>query len=692
MRQGGGRFVNKINPRTLLKALALFVAFFVANEAAYAFSMPFAIFPVAAAVALVGLFFGGLEIAPAIFLAAITSYLMHGAPIFIGTILAAGNTLQALVGAYVLRRFRLDPLLRRVRDMFILIIVAVTASMIVPTVGIFAYDLSIWLGLGGNSVSWGTRWAGHLLSLLIVGPFLIRWFAKPTFSRTPAQWVETVAAFAFLATTDYFIFWTQTAQFRGITLAYALLVAFFWISIRLGPRFMTLAFFGTTFAALFGAVLGPHAVGVTPEAIGTRLFQTQLFLEVIAILFFILNAIETERRFAADALREQVRRLEDALRRISSEDRAKGEFLAVLGHELRNPLAPITSALELLRMKGTSAVESHRLIEMMMGRVRTMSRLLDDLLDISRISRRKLKLQKTKVDVCELTRRSVQAVNELTIEKTHSFDVSIPQKEIFVEGDPVRLEQMLINLLKNSVKYTPKGGHISLSLNEKPNTVVIRVKDNGIGIEPNMLSRIFDPFVQDESVKMVQGGTGLGIGLSLTRMLAELHGGTVEAKSDGKGKGSEFTVCLPILPGETQEAVALIPAKAGAGKEEKKRRKNVLIVDDNEAAADGLATLLEYKGYNVHKAYAGLEALAQVKKVNPDAVLLDIGLPDMGGYEVAGVLRAAERYNGTLIALTGYGQDDDKEKAFASGFDHHLTKPVSLSDIEDILVNVRARR
>ncbi len=687
MRQGAATFVNTMNPRWFLKCLALFVAFFVANELAYAFSAPLAIFPLAAAVALTGLIFGGLEIAPAIFLAALTSYLMHNGALLPSTLIALGNTAQAYVGAYVLKWLRFDTLLRRVRDMFSLVSVAIFASMIVPTVRYLVSELNRLLGTSGSSIAWGTRWGGHALVLLVVAPFLIRWLAKPTFTRTAKEWLETLLAFGALGAVDYFIFWTTTTQVRGISLVYGLLAVFFWISIRFGPRFMTLALFGSTVTALFSVAFGPHTVGFSAEQISLRLFQTQVFFAVLSVLYLMINAIETERRFASDALRDQVRRLEDALRRISSEDRAKGEFLAVLGHELRNPLAPITSALELLRMKGTGAIESHRLIEMMTGRVQTMSRLLDDLLDVSRISRRKLKLHKAKVDICEIARRSIQAINELTIEKTHTFDMSIPDKEIYVEADPVRLEQMLINLLKNSVKYTPAGGHISFSVEQKLEVVTIRVKDNGIGIEPSMIEKIFDPFVQDESVKAVQGGTGLGIGLSLTKMLAEMHGGSIEAKSPGRGKGSEFIVCLPLLRGELQEATALLPAKL---QKKKGPQKNVLIVDDNEAAADGLATLLEYKGYNVHKAYAGFEALSQVRKVQPDAVLLDIGLPDMGGYEVAGVLRAAERYTGTLIALTGYGQEDDKEKAYASGFDHHLTKPVSLADVEEILADVKA--
>ncbi|MBI5644740.1 MASE1 domain-containing protein [Candidatus Kaiserbacteria bacterium] len=671
------RFAMRFEIPLLWRYLLLALAYAAAAELSYFFYAPPAIFPVSAGIALAGVVLGGYRLAPAIFLPGLAVYLIHSTHPAIAISLAMGNTLQPIVAAYVLRKLRFDPLMRSTRDIFSLLVVTIGASTIVPTVVMLGYRAGEFFGGSPLAISWPAYWVGHMWSLLIIGPFMIRWIAKPLFVRTLMERIETIAGFALLFTIDYLLFWTPYVSIRGISLVYLILIPFFWISLRFGPRFVSLALVSTSAIALFGVVFGPLAAATT-SALGESLFQTQVFLIVIALIYYTVTLIATERRHAVVALREQVSRLENALRHISGEDSAKTEFLALLAHELRNPLAPIRSALEILKLKGIKSSEAGQLFEMMIERVMTMGRLLDDLLDMSRISRKKMNLRLETVELSSLIRRSVMAVNELAIEKTHTCEIRTPQQALCVLGDPVRLEQILVNILKNAVKYTDPGGHITVSLTQKGKAGVIAIRDNGVGIESHMLKRIFEPFVQG-SRDTPRAGSGLGVGLSLTKMLVEMHNGTIEAKSEGRGKGSEFIICLGLVQREgAKEPIQKIAEAAQPALVIQK----VLVVDDNVPAAEGMAKLLKHKGYTTELSFSGMDALSKSKSFNPDAILLDIGLPDVEGYEVARILRSAEDFDGTLVAMTGYGLRDDKQKARDAGFDHHLTKPVSINDVE----------
>lgn len=366
-------------------------------------------------------------------------------------------------------------------------------------------------------------------------------------------------------------------------------------------------------------------------------------------------------------------------------NRTKDEFFAILGHELRNPLAPIKTALQLMQMRGNpQTAHERRIIE---RQVSHLTRLVDDLLDVSRIARGKIELEREVVGVGEVVARAIELASPLLEERTHAVTVEIPS-QLAVEGDAARLVQVVSNLLTNAAKYTPPNGHVEVTAIEDGADVVLRVRDDGIGMTEDELPRIFESFVQARQASdRAQGG--LGLGLTIVKSLVELHQGSVAARSDGPGKGSTFEVRLPRArpdrartppPPELREGAA--PATAAL---------RVLLVDDNEDAVEMLATVLDLRGYRTTIAHDGAEALAKAAGASFDAALLDIGLPVMDGYELAEKLRELPTMrDATLVALTGYAQASDRARSLAAGFAHHLVKPVDLRVVEQILLGVAA--
>ena len=389
--------------------------------------------------------------------------------------------------------------------------------------------------------------------------------------------------------------------------------------------------------------------------------------EIGGIIIF--SEVITERRQAQEALRQA--------------NRLKDEFLAMLAHELRNPLAPISNALHIMKQPGADAAIRAQVRDMAERQVRHMARLLDDLLDVSRISRGKITLRPETVDVAAVASRTVEAQRPLAEERRHELTVSLPPEPVWMVADPTRLEQVLSNLLNNSVKYTDPGGHIRLTVQRSPGEVVIRVLDDGIGISPDMLPRVFDVFVQAER-RLDRSQGGVGIGLTLVRRLVELHGGTVEAHSRGLGQGSEFVVRLPALDGERAAPPGGTEAPHAPTAALSSRR--VLVVDDNEDAAESLAVLLRMQGQDVQVASNGPAALELAEAFRPQVVFLDIGMPGMDGYEVARRLRALPQLGDVvLIAQTGWGQEDDRRLSREAGFDEHLVKPTDPAALRSLL-------
>lgn len=395
-----------------------------------------------------------------------------------------------------------------------------------------------------------------------------------------------------------------------------------------------------------------------------------------------------ELREANEALKSEIRergRLEQELRRrmeeLAEADRYKDEFLAMLAHELRNPLAAIANAGEVLRRQAEGqAGVSGRIAQIIKSQTAHFKVLLDDLLDVARVTRGKIVLNREIVALSEIVEQAVETHRALIEERGHRLAVTLPTEPAYLDVDPTRCIQILGNLLHNAAKFTGPGGAIELSAQREDGEAVIRVRDNGPGIPPKLLARIFEPFTQEDRT-LARSSGGLGIGLALVRRLAEMHGGRVEAVSPGPGQGSEFTVRLPLVerPSGTQCAATAVAGHGPAG-------RLVLIVDDNADYADSLGDLLDTFGYRVKVFYDGNAALQFARQDRPDAVLLDIGLPDMDGYEVARRLRTEYGLADTcLIAISGYGTDEDRRRSREAGFDHHLVKPVDIDALRGLL-------
>jgi PAS domain S-box-containing protein len=373
---------------------------------------------------------------------------------------------------------------------------------------------------------------------------------------------------------------------------------------------------------------------------------------------------------------------EEALR---DADRRKDEFLALLAHELRNPLAPIRYALAGNRKAGRTPEQQTRAEEIIERQVTHMSRLLDDLLDISRITRGKLELKKSPTELTLAVGTAIETARPILDAKHHTLSLDLPKAAVRLDADPVRLAQAFSNLLINAAKYTDPGGHIELRAAQEGHEVVVTFRDNGIGISEDMIPRLFTLFSQaQDALGRAEGG--LGIGLSLVRGVVTLHGGRIEARSDGPGTGSEFIVRLPIgtpLAGLPEIEAIAEDAVPGAG-------LKILVVDDNRDAADACASLLELSGHHVQTAYTGRHALDLAETFRPHALLLDIGLPDFNGYELAMKIRAAPWGRDViLIAVTGWGQEEDRRRALEAGCDHHLTKPIAPETVESLLQSLR---
>jgi len=382
-----------------------------------------------------------------------------------------------------------------------------------------------------------------------------------------------------------------------------------------------------------------------------------------------------EAQEAALRMQQLYEDAEHLRRKAESASRAKDEFLAMLGHELRNPLAPMVTAIELLRVRGKG--ELGREVQVIARQVQHLCRMVDDLLDVSRLARGLVTISKLPTELGPIVARALEMASPLLDARHHHMTVHVPSEGLRVEGDPDRLAQVFANLLTNAAKYTNPGGRIVLSAAREGGEVVVRVRDNGVGMSPELLARVFDLFVQGPQGSARSAG-GLGIGLALVKSLVTMHGGSVEAFSAGLGQGSESRVHLPALEGLPPEQVEQPHPEARPALP----KHAVLVVDDNEDAAMLLADMLRGQGWQVKVAPDGPQALALLTSFQPDVAVLDIGLPVMDGYELAQHIR--ERLGPRaprLLALSGYGQDGDKRSSREAGFERHLVKPVRAEEL-----------
>lgn len=650
----------------------------------YFFTAPAVLSPVAG-VALAGLLLLGMRFWPAVFLAIYLTYVVLGIPIVFGIFFALGHTVQAVAGVFLLQWFEFDHRFNRLRDALSFISVSFIVATIAPTFGFLGLTLLTLLETNAaidpaTTFTWGHWWTGMILSVLVVTSLIVRWFRKPHV-RSTGEVLELVVSFAALLTLSILLFWEGMPRVFNISLIYFLLFPLGWIALRVGPRFMTLGLFALSLIATSGTFF--TFTGTTSLALGARLFQTEIFLIIISIIFLILVAVEEERKDTNIKISKNNEELKKAMERLNEHDRAKNNFLAVLAHELRNPLATIVSNFELLKLQQDFTKDGLEAADVIERRFENIQRLLDDLLDVSRISENKIVLQKRLVDLRDAITVAVENVTHLARERSQTVAVDLPELPLAMKGDRTRLEQIFTNLLYNASKFTPEGGRITVTAVRKDNSAVISVKDTGIGIGPTELDKIFEVFYQEKTESAV-AKTGLGIGLALTRDLVTMHRGTIHAESAGKDMGSEFIVTLPLTraPHATDATALAHPEPTTLTIP----NMHILIVDDNKAVAEGMAKLLTLSGYSVSKAHTGRDAIRFATSAPaPDAILLDIALPDMSGYEIAEVLRKTHGYEGIIVAVSGYGQEEDKQRAYDAGCTHHLTKPVRLAELLAVL-------
>jgi signal transduction histidine kinase/DNA-binding response OmpR family regulator len=427
---------------------------------------------------------------------------------------------------------------------------------------------------------------------------------------------------------------------------------------------------------------------------GVRCYACNPLLAEDRLLGTLSFASRTRNRFSAEELEflrticeyvtiayERVR----LVKQLRESDRHKDEFLATLAHELRNPLAPIVNGMQVMRLSADDPVATAKMLEIVERQVGQMIRLIDDLLDVNRIGHGKIQLQKRPVDLAEVAAAAVETSKPLIESRRHELTVTLPPQRIVVEADSARLAQILANLLNNAAKYTEPGGRISLVGERQGSDVVLTVEDTGIGIAPSMLPRVFDMFAQSERT-IARSDGGMGIGLTLVKRLVEMHGGRVEAHSDGIGKGSRVSVRLPIV---VEASLGVWAEEPPPPRPAPKASLRILVVDDNHDSASTLAMMLQIVGHQVRTGGDGAEGIELAEKFRPDVILLDLGMPKLNGYETCEAIRGKPWSASTIIiAMTGWGQEDDRRRTRAAGFDHHFVKPVDPAALIDLLAKL----
>ncbi|MGN6545141.1 MAG: MASE1 domain-containing protein [Aureliella sp.] len=604
---------------------------------------------------------------------------LHNKPISLAIGLTSANTVVAVIGAAMLRwRFGGEFSLKRLPDVCWLLITACVAPMVSATIAAFSSRWSFpFAPFDQLYYAW---WIANSVGILIAAP--LTWCGL-TCKSSSWQWpgwkatLEPVASLTASAIGSSIVFFNPAEL---LSFPFLLLPLLLWPALRIGTVGVAanVGIMAVIITLATQLHAGPFFHGVAQPAL--QALYVQAFLAASAAPFLVLAAMWHERKEAAE---EMERRIQQRTRQLAEADQRKDHFLAVLAHELRNPLSPLSHALEIWPSVRSEPEKLEELRSIMANQVRHMTGLIDDLLDVSRIAGGKLLLRKEDLNVCDVVCAAVRSIEGLASTAGRQVQLHLPEQPLFVHGDRARLEQIVGNLLHNAVKYTDDDGKIDVIVEGSEQSVQIAVCDNGPGIPQQDLERIFDLFAQvDQTLERSHGG--LGIGLTLVKNLVSLHGGHVEAFSEGVGCGSKFQVTLPRIepPAKGQSAV---PAAARP-----LPHRRILVVDDTRASGRMLTMLLKNLGQEAELRFDGPSALEAAASMKPDVIFLDIAMPGMSGYEVAQQLKGnpATR-NIVLVAVTGFGQESDRLRAFAAGFDHHIVKPASLASLTRIIGSLR---
>jgi signal transduction histidine kinase/ActR/RegA family two-component response regulator len=667
--------------RRSLAFLALFVAYLAAAKLglSLAFVHPSAtpIWP-PTGIAIAGVLLLGPSARPLIFVAAFLINAVTAGTLGTALAIGVGNVLEASAGAYFIERWAGGRrMLDRAPTIFRFVALMAPTAAISATIGVTT------LAIAGNApwsqyVSiWLTWWMGDLSGGLLVVPLVLAWLDRGAGTRAGVTPIEIAMLFALVCASAAVTFGDVGPWPNHTPLAFLTIPPLVWAAFRFGLRYASLAIAALSTIATWSTVRGSGPFAL-PSA-NTALLILATFIATLTAMMLPIAAVVAERRRAEE---ERARLLDrERAARVDAEatSSAKDDFLAMLGHELRNPLSAIATAAHVLsldRSRDESADHAQRVIN---RQVRHLARLVDDLLDVTRVTTGKVTLVYEPVDFSALVLRSIDSL-ELSSRETDQGPGPQLQVEVdpglWVNGDPTRLEQIVTNLLTNAIKYTPAGGSVRVVAGAEGDRIVIRVADTGIGIEPKLLPHIFERFIQADTGPARSHG-GLGLGLTLVKHFVGLHHGEVSAASDGVGSGSVFTVSLPTAPPKPS---AVAPALALVA-----TRRRVLLVEDQVDAREMMRFALEFAGHYVTEASDGPSAVAAVADTNPHIAFVDIGLPGFNGYEVARRVRAMRGRAIVLVALTGYGQPSDREQSEGAGFDHHLVKPVDLDRVIELL-------
>jgi signal transduction histidine kinase/ActR/RegA family two-component response regulator len=623
-------------------------------------------------VAIAALILFGYRVWPAIFVGAFLVNVTTAGSILTSLGIATGNTLEGVAAAYLVNRFAGG---RHVFDHALDIckfvgLAAILSTAISATIGLGSLVLGGDTEPGQLGAIWFTWWLGDAVGTILVAPLLMLWYLDHNLRAPPKRLLETSLLFlAVLVTTSMLLFHPLLAPYPLASLCLPLLV---WAAFRFRQREVVTA------AALISVIATwATATGSGPFVMTTpneSLLVSQSFTAMIVITGLVMAALVQERVALLQRERAALAAAESALR-------SGDVFLAMLSHELRNPLSAIaaaTSVLEESDVPADVAVRARRIIQ---RQTALFTRLIDDLLDVARISVRKMTLRKQPMDLAEAVESAVQAALPRNDPELPSVQLQLAR--VWVDADPDRLNQILANLIHNATKYTSPEGSIRIQTLAQDGDAVVRIEDSGTGIDAELLPHVFDLFAQGEQGPDRPHG-GLGVGLTLVRMLAELHGGRVEAYSEGPGRGSAFVVRLPR-------------ASPPSGRHRMRERRSptfgtyrILVVEDNADARESLRMVLESAGHEVHEAADGESGVERALELEPHVALIDIGLPGIDGCEVARRIKAA---NGAilLVALTGYGRDEDRIRSNEAGFDAHLVKPVAVNGLQEVIDGLVAR-